>query len=88
MNLFAALEDTARQWPESIAVSDKQFHLRYRDLLDTADSLAAAMKNAGLKLGDKIGLLYARSPEYIAACFAVIRAGGIAVTIPRASRPA
>jgi long-chain acyl-CoA synthetase len=87
MNLFSALEDTARQWPESIAVSDKQCRMRYGELLGTAESLAADMKNAGLKPGDKIGLLYARSPEYIAACFAVIRAGGIAVTIPRASRP-
>jgi len=88
MNLFSTLEDTARKWPDSIAVSDKQFRMRYHELRDTAESLAADMKNAGLKRGDKIGLLYARSPEYIAACFAVIRAGGIAVTIPRASRSA
>ena len=74
MNLFSTLEDTARKWPDSIAVSDKQFRMRYHELRDTAESLAADMKNAGLKRGDKIGLLYARSPEYIAACFAVIRA--------------
>jgi long-chain acyl-CoA synthetase len=88
MNLFSTLEDTACQWPESIAVSDKQFRMRYRELRGAAESLAADMKNVGLRGGDKVGLLYARSPEYIAACFAVIRAGGIAVTIPRASRPA
>jgi long-chain acyl-CoA synthetase len=87
MNLFSALEESARKWPKSIAVSDKQFRVSYGELSDTAESLAADMKRAGLKPGDKIGLLYASSPEYIAACFGVIRAGGIAVTIPRASRP-
>ena len=87
MNLISALEDTARRWPESVAVSDKQLRMRYGELRDTAESLAADMTDAGLTPGDKIGLLYATSPEYIAACFAVIRAGGIAVTIPRASRP-
>lgn len=87
MNLFSALEDSARRWPEAIAVSDKDFRMRYGELRDTAESLAADMSNAGIMPGDKVGLLYATSPEYIAACFAVIRAGGIAVTIPRASRP-
>ena len=87
MNLISALEDSARRWPESVAVSDKPLRMRYGELRDTAESLAADMTDAGLTPGDKIGLLYATSPEYIAACFAVIRAGGIAVTIPRASRP-
>jgi long-chain acyl-CoA synthetase len=87
MNLFSVLEDTAAKWPESIAVSDKQFHLRYRELRDTADALAFEMKKAGLIPGDKVGLLFGRSPEYIVACYAVIRAGAIAVTIPRASKP-
>jgi len=86
MNLVSVLEDTARKWPESIAVSDKEIRMRYGELRNTVQSLAARMKDAGLLPGDKIGLLYTSSAEYIAACFAVMRAGGIAVTIPRASR--
>lgn len=87
MDLFSVLEDTAGRWPESIAVSDRQFNLRYRELRDTADGLALDLKKAGVEPGDKVGLLFGRSPEYIIACYAVIRAGAIAVTIPRASKP-
>ena len=81
MNLFSILEDGATRWPEDIAVVHDGRSFRYSDLHDAAQSLALKLDEAGIEAGDKVGVMLPNSLEYVVAFFAVMRAGGIVVSI-------
>jgi|HigsolmetaAR203D_1030402.scaffolds.fasta_scaffold00064_86 long-chain acyl-CoA synthetase len=53
----------------------------YGDLADRAGALAQGLAQAGLRKGDAVTLLSGNSAEWIAACLAVIRAGGVIVPL-------
>ena len=86
MNLFSILEDAAKKWPEDTAIVHRDRSFRYADLYFRADSLALTLRKGGVRAGDKVGLMFPSSPEAIVASFAVWRVGGIAVSIPPASK--
>ncbi len=81
MNLFSILEESARNWPEGAAVVHDGRSFSYSELHRAAESLALKLRQIGVKVGDKVGVICQNNPEYIAAFFAVLRAGGIVVSI-------
>ena len=84
MNLFSILEEAARSWPQDVAVVHKEGICRYADLYSAAESLANELRRLGTEEGDKIGVMFPNGPEYIAVAFAVLRVGGIIISIPPA----
>ncbi len=49
----------------------------YSELGDTAGQLAGGLLAAGLERGEPVGLLAPNGPEWVAACLAILEAGGV-----------
>jgi len=61
--------------PEAVAVICGEQTLRYGELLDRADRLAAVLHARGIGTDDRVGIALSRSPDIIVALLAVMRAG-------------
>lgn len=91
--LAHALQRRAAQTPDQVALrflaedQDQNVVLTYRDLDLRARTLAAALQ-ANAELGDRAVLLFPSGPDYVAAFFACLYAGVIAVPAypPESSR--
>jgi long-chain acyl-CoA synthetase len=81
MNLFSILEDAAKRWPEDTAVVHDGRSFRYSDLFVAAESLATKFRQAGIRVGDRVGVMCPNGPEFIVAFFSVLRGGAIAIPI-------
>jgi len=78
-NLFDHLFTTERDG--SIAILFEQREITYRDLREQTRTLAEILKAEGIEPGDRVALLLADSPEFIAAFVAIISLGAIAIPI-------
>lgn len=84
-NAAAELLDTAvaRGWGERAAIRTSNRIVTYARLLDQANRIAAALKEAGLVTGNRVLLRSANNPMLSAAWLGVLKAGGIVVaTMP------
>ena len=73
------LEDTARKYPDQIALILKGGKVTYRELDEQSDRIAAALAKMGVKKGDRVALLMANCPQFIISYFGILKAGGIVV---------
>ena len=88
MKLFDLLEDAAREWPDDLAVVHGERSFSYSEIHRAAESLASELNKAGVRPGDKVGVAFPNSPEYIVSFFAVLRVGGIVVPVSAAFKAA
>ncbi len=86
MNCAVELLDQAisKGFGERICIQCDRLTWTYQDLLDQANQMANVLKNElHLTAGNRVLLRSANTPEMVAAWFAVVKAGGIAVaTMP------
>ncbi len=75
----AALEETARKFPERPAVIYKDNSITYKELNESVDCFAAALQSLGLQKGDRVAIHLLNVPQFPIAYNAVLRAGGIVV---------
>ena len=87
MNLFSILETVAGQRADATAVVDDEHRLSYREIHDSAASLACELERAGVQAGDKVGIIFPKGAEEIVAGFAVVRLGAVVVSISPALKP-
>ena len=73
------LREAARRWPETTASIFYGAQLRYRQLDDLADRLAAGLRKIGVQPGDRVSIVMPNCPQFLIAFFGVLRAGGIVV---------
>lgn len=70
------IEDTARKWPDHLALMQPDSEaLSYGALDLAADQLAGNLIAAGVRHGDAIGICMARCPQFIIAMLAIWKAG-------------
>ncbi|MFC0098348.1 amino acid adenylation domain-containing protein, partial [Micromonospora marina] len=74
-----ALAVTAR--PEAVAVSGRGVDLTYGELDHRAGQVAARLRRAGLRPGDRVVVLARRTPELPVALLGIWRAGGVCVVL-------
>ncbi|MFF9150023.1 non-ribosomal peptide synthetase [Streptomyces sp. NPDC014861] len=67
--------EIAAAHPERPAVVTPRDRWTYRDTRDRAGRVAAALADAGLRPGDRVGLLFSHGAEMIAALLGVLQAG-------------
>ncbi|WP_424830223.1 class I adenylate-forming enzyme family protein [Ruegeria sp.] len=73
--------------PGKLAFEDTHRKITYAKLETDTRNLAAQYLNAGLKPGGSVGIWLPNSVDWVVATLAAIRAGGVAVPIPAASKP-
>jgi benzoate-CoA ligase family protein len=78
-NLYEHLFPAARD--DRIAILFERREITYRDLREQTSKVAEILKAEGIETGDRVALLLADSPEFIAAFVAIISLGAIAVPI-------
>lgn len=80
-NIFYFLLESARRHPDKAYVVDKGIVYSYSDILKKTWLIAPFINTAGLSERDRIIIYLDNSAEYIAAYFAVLGEGGIAVPV-------
>jgi len=82
------LERPAGEHPDRVAILGEPAQVKYRDLANLADRVAAALIRDGLAPGDRVLIVLPDSAEFIAAFFGVAKIGGIAVPVNPMTREA
>jgi long-chain acyl-CoA synthetase len=75
----AALEATARKYPDLTALIFKDAKISFRDYNAAVDRLAAALQGLGVKKGDRVAIHLPNCPQFPISYYAVLRIGGIVV---------
>lgn len=86
MNLAAIIDQAARCRAASPAIVFNGRSITYAALNRAVDRVAALVRRLGLDPGDRVALLAPNRPEWVAAYYGVIRAGGVAVCLSAAYR--
>jgi long-chain acyl-CoA synthetase len=86
--VYEFLEKSARDFPDQPAVIFKKNKIRYKELNDLADRLAAALAGMGIKKGDRVAIYMLNSPQYPLAFYGILKAGAIVTTISPLDAPA
>ena len=87
MNLARNLENSARFFPDHVAVIDGPTRLTYAQLDEEAGRLASALSGLGLGPGDRLALCAPNSATWLMVYFAALKLGAIAVTLSAQLRP-
>jgi acyl-CoA ligase (AMP-forming) (exosortase A-associated) len=75
------LQMTARRFPEKEALVHGGERLTYSDVAGRVERLAAGLRAAGLRRGDRIGIYLEPSVAQVLSIFAISQAGGVFVPI-------
>jgi len=79
--IYWLLAEAARKHPDRVACQYYHQTITYRQLEDQSRRMAAALKQNGLRPGDRVGILLPNIPEYLIALFGTWMAGGVTVPL-------
>ena len=74
-SLTGFLEEAVGKHPDHIALTQGERRVSYRELLDLTEKMATALSEAGVKMGDRVGLMLPNCPEYVIGFFGAMRIG-------------
>ncbi len=80
------LEDGAARDGHRVAVVDRTGTHTYAEVNGRANAYGHALRDAGVSPGDRVILALDNGAEWVAAYMGILRAGGIAVPLPRGAR--
>ncbi|MDD5475384.1 MAG: AMP-binding protein [Syntrophales bacterium] len=83
--LCSMIDETARKFSDSSATIYKNSAMSYRELIGQINSLSRALTVLGLGKGDSVAIMLPNIPEFFISYFAVLKIGGVAVTLNTAS---
>lgn len=87
--LWDNLEITSRRYPHKPALSFLGRALSFRELKDTSERLAGYLQHhAGVAHGDRVLVILQNSPQFVIACYAILRAGAVIVPVNPMTRAA
>ncbi len=75
------LQESAESFPQSPAIIFAERKFTYRELQEKVDSLAAALNALGVQKGEHVGLLLPNSPPFVIGYYAILKVGGIVVSL-------
>jgi fatty-acyl-CoA synthase len=78
-NLFDLICEQAERYSDRVAVISGDTRLSYRELERRARSVAAGLAAAGIRKGDRVGLLVSNRAEWIEICFGAAAVGATVV---------
>lgn len=83
--LCSMIENTSKTFPDNPAIIYKEDVLRYAELSQKIDSMAAGLQKMGIGKDDKVVIMLPNVPEFVISYFAVLKTGAVAVTLNSAS---
>jgi len=81
------LEQSAARTPEKTALVFGQQRFTYAEVDAMANRLANALRDRGLRRGDRVVLFLPNSVELVVGIFAVLKAGGVFVVVNGSTKP-
>lgn len=87
MLIHQFLENSADNYPDNEALVHLESRIEYIELENSSNRLANRLIECGVKTGDRVGILYESSINYVISFFAVLKAGGVAVPLNTATTP-
>ncbi len=75
------LDESADKYPEKPLALFFGREFTYAQIKEMSNSLAASLKELGMKKGDKVALVMPNYPGFIVAYYAVLKAGGVVVPL-------
>jgi acyl-CoA synthetase (AMP-forming)/AMP-acid ligase II len=88
LSLTARLRESTGRRPDALAVIQRDRRVAYDELWAQTAALAGFLTREGLRPGERVAILIENSPEYIAAYYGALAAGGAAVALNTAARAA
>jgi long-chain acyl-CoA synthetase len=67
--------------PDKVAFRDGRTSVTYGRLAVTTANLAGHLQDMGIQAGDRVAIMLPNSVEWVESCFAIVRAGAVAVPI-------
>jgi long-chain acyl-CoA synthetase len=80
-SLTGFLEEAVEKYGDNTALTRGEQKISYGELLDLTESFAAALYEAGVQKGDRVGLMLPNCPEYVVAFFGTMRLGATATQV-------
>ncbi|MFK5634356.1 AMP-binding protein [Ornithinimicrobium sp. LYQ103] len=71
----ALLTEAARRWPDRVAVDFLGATTTYGELADQVATAAAALHDAGVRHGDRVGVILPNCPQHVVAFYAITSLG-------------
>ncbi|GAA4162848.1 long-chain fatty acid--CoA ligase [Gryllotalpicola daejeonensis] len=81
VNLAAILAETAKRVPESTALIFGADHISYGRLWEETKRYAGALRDLGVKRGDRVAVLLPNVPDFPRSYFAILSLGAIVVPV-------
>ncbi len=81
MTLPEMLENSAKNYPKKKALLFEGRKILYRELVDQVNRLSYGLSRLEIKRDDKIAILLKNCPEHIISYFAIVKAGGVVISL-------
>ncbi|WP_335999214.1 long-chain-fatty-acid--CoA ligase [Halorientalis halophila] len=78
-NLVTDVAETVAAYPEQPAISFRETEVPYEAFWHRTGQLAAALADAGVEPGDRVGVYLPNLPQFVTSYYGVLRAGGAVV---------
>ena len=89
MNLTTAFSQCAQKYSSKTAIYFGDKEISYGALLAQSEAVAARLGGElGVRPGDRVGIWLKNCPEFVAAVYGILRAGGVVVPINNFLKPA
>jgi long-chain acyl-CoA synthetase len=79
--LWRFLEDSARRFPNQVALEFLGKTLTYQELWDKSRRFAQGLRELGVKPGDRVAIMLPNTPQFVIAFFGTLMAGGVGVNV-------
>ena len=78
-NFYEILTEVAKESPNQIVLFEEKEKLKYHELKQNVDKVAAYLQLCGVNFGDKVAMAVANSQEFIISYLAITAIGAVAV---------
>lgn len=88
MNVFETLSQSAKQWPDRIAIIDAGGELNYRSLWQEVEALRAQLDRLGVREGQGVGVRARNGCAFVIGALAALGCGAVIMPIHHQMKPA
>jgi long-chain acyl-CoA synthetase len=81
LNLALIVENGRRLFAQETALIHAERRMTFGELSDRVRQFAAALRERGVRPGDKVGVMIPNRPEFTIAYFGILHAGGVVVPL-------